>query len=70
MKVTKKFKKGMAIVLSTVLTAGLIQIIPQKMTDVKAADSSILPSVTAYAAKEELMDSTFAPGSTNIGKLA
>ena len=69
MKLTKKFKKGMAIVLSTVLTAGLIQIIPQTMTDVKAADSSILPTVTAYATKDALMDDTFAPGSSKKGKL-
>ena len=39
------------------------------MTDVKAADSSILPTVTAYATKDALMDDTFAPGSSKKGKL-
>lgn len=76
MEATKKnFKKITAILAAIAMVAGLLSTVPQNMATVQAADSSSshTPSVTAYAAKEQLMDSTFAPKSAgipeNVGKL-
>lgn len=73
MNVRNNFKKGMAAALSAAMVLGLLPVMPGNMTKVKAADESSEPNVTAYAAKTQLMDSTFAPDSdgniTNVGKI-
>ena len=43
--------------------AGLVPFMPHSVSKVQAAAGSKEPSVTAYATKEQLMDSTFAPNS-------
>lgn len=61
MRLIKKIKKGMAVILSTALMAGLVPFMPHSVSKVQAAAGSKKPSVTAYATKEQLMDKTFTP---------
>ncbi len=73
MNVRNNFKKGMAAALSAAMVLGLLPVMPGNVTKVKAADESSEPNATAYAAKTQLMDSTFAPDNdghiTNVGKI-
>lgn len=73
MKLKHNFKKGMALVLSLVMAAGLVPAMSGGANTVQAAPGSgTEPSVSAYAAKDQLM-TAFTPDSngnaTNIGKL-
>lgn len=74
MKLKHNFKKGMALVLSLVMAAGLVPAMPGGANTVQAATGTgTEPSVSAYATKTQLMDGTFKPGAngtaTNYGKL-
>ena len=74
MKLKHDFKKGMALVLSLVMAAGLVPAMSGGADTVQAATGSgTEPSVSAYATKTQLMDGTFKPGAngtaTNYGKL-
>ncbi len=74
MKLKLNFKKGMALVLSLVMAAGLVLAMSGGANTVQAATGSgTEPSVSAYATKTQLMDGTFKPGAngtaTNYGKL-
>ena len=69
-----RFKKGTAVALTAALLAGLVPALPGATVSVKAADGTTKsPSVSTYATKAQLMDSTFKPGAngtaTNYGKL-
>ena len=73
MKKQKWIRKGLAMLLTAAMVVGMMSgIIPGKVAVVQAASTT--PSVTAYATKTQLMDSTFAPNAdgtaTNIGKLS
>lgn len=68
-----RFKKGTAVALTAALLAGLVPALPGATVSVKAADGTTKsPSVSTYATKAQLMDSTFKPGAngtaTNYGK--
>ena len=74
MKLKHNFKKGMALVLSLVMAAGLVPAMPGGANTVQAATGTgTEPSVSAYATKTQLMDGTFKPGAngtaTTKGKL-
>ena len=74
MKLKHNFKKGMALVLSLVMAAGLVPAMSDGADTVQAATGTgTEPSVTAFATKDQLMDGTFKPGAdgtaTNYGKL-
>ena len=74
MKLKHNFKKGMALVLSLVMAAGLVPAMSGGANTVQAATGTgTEPSVSAYATKTQLMDGTFKPGAdgtaTNYGKL-
>lgn len=73
MKKHNILKKGMAMALSLAMVIGLDPSFAWNLTTVHAADGSSEPGVSAYAAKEQLMDGTFAPdadgNATNIGKI-
>ena len=73
MKAINRFKKGIAVVLSITMLLGLISMMPGNVFKVQAADENSEPGVTAYAAKAQLMDGTFAPDNTgtatNVGKI-
>lgn len=73
MKKHNILKKGMAMALSLAMVIGLDPSFAWNLTTVHAADGSSEPGVSAYAAKEQLMDDTFAPdavgNATNIGKI-
>ena len=73
MKLKHNFKKGMALVLSLVMAAGLVPAMSGGADTVQAATGTgTEPSVTAFAAKDQLM-TAFNPDSngdaTTIGKL-
>lgn len=75
MRKQNKMKRGMAALLSGILafgmSAGIVPGFQGGMQSVQAATGSE-PSVTAYATKAQLMDSTFAPsssGTATIGML-
>ena len=73
MKKATRMKKRMAMLLSGVLTFGMVAgIIPGNTLQVQAAGTTS-PELTRYATKAQLMDSTFAPKTdgtlNNIGKL-
>lgn len=73
MKLKHNFKKGMALVLSLVMAAGLVPAMSGGADIVQAATGTgTAPSVTAFATKDQLMKA-FNPDSngnaTNIGKL-
>ena len=70
----KRMRKGMAALLSGVLTLGITAgALPGNIEKVYAATAGE-PSVSAYATKTQLMDDTFAPdadgNAANIGRLA
>lgn len=73
MKKHNILKKGMAMALSLAMVIGLDPSFAWNLTTVHAAEASSEPGVSAYAAKEQLMDNTFAPdadgNATNIGKI-
>ena len=74
MKLKHNFKKGLALVLSLVMAAGLVPAMSGGADTVQAAPGTgTEPSVSAYATKTQLMDGTFKPGAngtaTNYGKL-
>lgn len=73
MKKHNILKKGMAMALSLAMVIGLDPSFACNLTTVHAAEASSEPGVSAYAAKEQLMDNTFAPdavgNATNIGKI-
>ena len=73
MKKHNILKKGMAMALSLAMVIGLDPSFAWNLTTVHAADGSSKPGVSAYAAKAQLMDGTFAPdadgNATNIGKI-
>ena len=74
MKLKHNFKKGMALVLSLVMAAGLVPAMSGGANTVQAATGTgTEPGVSAYATKTQLMDGTFAPDNTgtasNYGKL-
>lgn len=73
MKKHNILKKGMAMALSLAMVIGLDPSFAWNLTTVHAAEASSEPGVSAYAAKEQLMDDTFAPdadgNATNIGKI-
>ena len=74
MKLKHNFKKGMALVLSLVMAAGLVPAMSGGANTVQAATGTgTEPSVSAYATKDQMMDDTFAPDNTgtasNYGKL-
>ena len=61
------FKKGMAFVLSLAMVAGLVPAMSGGANKVQAASGSgTEPSVSAYATKTQLMDTTFAPNAEGI----
>lgn len=73
MKLKHNFKKGMALVLSLVMAAGLVPAMSDGANTVQAATGSgTEPSVTAYATKDQLM-TAFTPDAngtaTTIGRL-
>ena len=73
MKLKHNFKKGMALVLSLVMAAGLVPAMSGGANTVQAATGSgTEPSVTAYATKDQLM-TAFTPDAngtaTTIGRL-
>ena len=73
MKLKHSFKKGMALVLSLVMAAGLVPAMSGGANTVQAATGSgTEPSVTAYATKDQLM-TAFTPDAngtaTTKGKL-
>ena len=74
MKKRRRLRKGLAMLLSLAMVAGLVPAMPGGANTVKAASGSgTEPSVSAYATKTQLMDGTFAPNAdgtaVNIGKL-
>ena len=73
MKKHNILKKGMAMALSLAMVIGLDPSFAWNLTTVHATEASSEPGVSAYAAKEQLMDGTFAPdadgNATNIGKI-
>ena len=73
MKKHNILKKGMAMALSLAMVIGLDPSFAWNLTTVHAAEASSEPGVSVYAAKEQLMDNTFAPdadgNATNIGKI-
>ena len=73
MKKHNILKKGMAMALSLAMVIGLDPSFAWNLTTVHAAEASSEPGVSAYAAKKQLMDGTFAPdadgNATNIGKI-
>lgn len=73
MKKHNILKKGMAMALSLAMVIGLEPSFAWNLTTVHAAEASSKPGVSAYAAKAQLMDNTFAPNAdgnaTNIGKI-
>lgn len=73
MKKHNILKKGMAMALSLAMVIGLDPSFAWNLTTVHAAEASSEPGVSAYAAKAQLMDNTFAPdadgNATNIGKI-
>ena len=75
MRIRNRVKKGIAVLLSSVLTFGMAAgIIPGSTLRAQAANVSISePSITFYATKDQLMDGTFAPNAdgtaNNVGKL-
>lgn len=75
MRIRNRVKKGIAVLLSSVLTFGMAAgIIPGSTLRAQAANVSISePSITFYATKNQLMDGTFAPNAdgtaNNVGKL-
>lgn len=73
MKKHNILKKGLAMALSLAMVIGLDPSFAWNLTTVHAAEASSEPGVSAYAAKEQLMDGTFAPdadgNATNIGKI-
>ena len=74
MKKRRRLRKGLAMLLSLAMVAGLVPAMSGGANKVQAASGSgTEPSVSAYATKTQLMDDTFAPDSdgnaTNIGKL-
>ena len=73
MKKHNILKKGMAMALSLAMVIGLDPSFAWNLTTVHAAEASSEPGVSAYAAKAQLMDDTFAPdtggNATNIGKI-
>lgn len=76
MRIKNRVKKGIAVLLSSVLTFGMAAgIMPGSTLRAQAASVSISePSITFYATKDQLMDGTFAPNADgtadNVGKLA
>ncbi len=73
-KLKHNFKKGMALVLSLAMVAGLALAMSGGANTVQAAaGTGTKPSVTAYATKNQLMDDTFKPKddgtADNYGKL-
>lgn len=73
MKLKHNFKKGMALVLSLVMAAGIVPAMSDGADTVQAATGTgTEPSVTAYATKDQLM-TAFTPDSngnaTTIGRL-
>ena len=73
-RLKRHFKKGMALVLSLVMAAGLVPAMSGGANKVQAASGSgTEPSVSAYATKTQLMDGTFAPNAdgtaVNYGKI-
>ena len=75
MKKRRKLRKGLAMLLSLAMVAGLVPAMSGGAIKVQAASGSgTEPSVSAYATKTQLMDGTFAPNAdgtaVNIGKLA
>lgn len=76
MKKRRYLKKGLAILLTAAMVAGLVPTMSGGAVEVQAATENgtgSTPSVTAYATKAQLMDGTFAPDSdgnaTTIAKL-
>lgn len=74
MKKRRRLRKGLAMLLSLAMVAGLVPAMSGGANTVKAASGSgTEPSVSAYATKTQLMDGTFAPNTdgtaANIGKL-
>lgn len=70
--IKRKIKKGTAILLALVLLAGILPIMPGDLGTVQAADGDGVntPSVTAYATKDELMNTFQQDGNnTTIGKI-
>ena len=66
-----KFKKSVALLLSLALSVGQFQVLPQKVIDVQAQESTGNKlSVTAFATKDELMTAFEADGKNEtIGKI-
>ena len=60
-------RKGTALLLASALVLGLTTALPGISTKARA-DEATAPSVTAYATRDQLMDS-FNPGSGTLGKL-
>ena len=75
-KLKHNFKKGITLVLSLAMVAGLVLAMSGGANTVQAAaaGTGTQPSVTAYATKDQLMDDTFKPKddgtADNYGKLA
>ena len=74
-KLKHNFKKGITLVLSLAMVAGLALAMSGGANTVQAAaGTGTQPSVTAYATKDQLMDDTFKPKddgtADNYGKLA
>ena len=73
MRIKNRVKKGIAVLLSSVLTFGMAAgIMPGSTLRAQAANVSISePSITFYATKNQLMDGTFAPNAdgtaNNVG---
>ena len=73
-KLKHNFKKGITLVLSLAMVAGLVLAMSGGANTVQAAaGTGTQPSVTAYATKDQLMDDTFKPKddgtAANSGKL-
>ena len=73
-KLKHNFKKGITLVLSLAMVAGLVLAMSGGANTVQAAaGTGTQPSVTAYATKDQLMDDTFKPKddgtADNYGKL-
>ena len=74
MKKRRRLRKGLAMLLSLAMVAGLVPAMSGGANTVKAASGSgTEPSVSAYATKTQLMDDTFAPKADgtaeNYGKI-
>ena len=62
MKKRRRLRKGLAMLLSLAMVAGLVPAMSGGANKVQAATGTETePSVSAYATKEQLMDGTFAP---------